>query len=119
MVSKLSKMNTAVPDIPTRPSGQDAMDAWTRGEISLMALFEKLDDVKDWMSIAVIFACVPNAKMVCRTHAIRAGNTFVWNYLQIEPDLFEKSYTYETDASGKIVDIVTLPPFRSIPTFYY
>ena len=119
MVSKLSKMNTAVPDVPTRPSGQDAMDAWNRGQKLHTCLFERLYDAQDWMSMAVIFACVPNAKTVCQTHALRTGDWFGWNYVQIEPDLFEKSYTYKKDASGRIVDIVTLPPFRSIPTFYY
>ena len=113
-------MNTAVPNIPIRPSGQDALDAWQRGEIRLTTLFERLDDVKDWMMIAVIFACVPNAKNVCQAHALGIGDAFNWNYLLIEPDLFEKSYTKVTDVeSGRIVDIVTLPPFKSIPTFYY
>ena len=44
--------------------------------ISLTTLFERLDDVKDWMSIAAIFACVPNAKMVCQAHALNVGDLF-------------------------------------------
>ena len=89
------------------------MYAWSKREISLTCLFERLDEAQDWMMIAVLFACFPDTKDACKFHVDMVGGIFEWKFLEFEPDLFDKTFTAIKDRSGAVIDIVALPPFRS------